>query len=318
MKKIHNLPPFQLFIFFLLMMGSPTLVSAQGNADDGLRFTYFGGAGWEISDDKVHILIDPYISRVKLGNSPANSKQDDRKSFFGSDYYVSDTTMIDKLIKKADYILVHHSHVDHLGDVPYIARKTGAKVIGTETTANILRAYGIPDEQLLVVKGGEDYQFDDFSVKVIPSIHSALNDKHYFDSRQHTDVETLKAPLMIKDFIEGGSLMFLVRFDSHKVLTAGSMNFLERELMGLKPDIILPGVNLSRLEIYNYTERLLSVTGFPKIVIPTHWDNFRLPYGYSQEESVEMKLKPFIEEVKAVSPGSKVLIPDHLETFVIK
>ncbi|MHA7830219.1 MAG: MBL fold metallo-hydrolase [Flagellimonas sp.] len=318
MTKIHNLPPFQLFIFFLLMMGSPTLVSAQGNADDGLRFTYFGGAGWEISDGRVQILIDPYISRVKLGNSPANSKQDDRKSFFGSDYFESDTTMIDKLIKRADYILVHHSHVDHLGDVPYIARKTGAKVVGTETTANILRAYGIPEGQLLVVRGGEDYQFDDFSVKVIPSIHSALNDKHYFDSRQHTDVETLKAPLMIKDFIEGGSLMFLVRFDSHKVLTAGSMNFLERELMGLKPDIILPGVNLSRLEIYNYTERLLSVTGFPKIVIPTHWDNFRLPYGYSQEESVEMKLKPFIEEVKAVSPGSKVLIPDHLETFVIK
>jgi L-ascorbate metabolism protein UlaG (beta-lactamase superfamily) len=318
MKKIQIPSPFPLFILFLLMMGSPTLVSAQGNVVDGLRFTYFGGAGWEISDDKVHILIDPYISRVKLGNSPSNSKQDDRKSFFGSDFFISDTTTIDKLIKKADYILVHHSHVDHLGDVPYIAKKTGAKVIGTETTANILRAYGIPDEQLFTVKGGEDYQFENFSVKVVPSIHSALNKKHYFDSRQHTDAKMLKAPLMIKDFIEGGSLMFLVRFDSHEVLTAGSMNFLERELKGLRPDIILPGVNLSRLEIYNYTKRLLSATGFPKIVIPTHWDNFRLPYGFSQEESVEKKLKPFIAEVKAASPESKVLVPVHLETFVIK
>jgi len=26
-----------------------------------------------------------------------------------------------------------HSHFDHLGDVPYIARKTGANVIGHET-----------------------------------------------------------------------------------------------------------------------------------------------------------------------------------------
>ena len=43
-----------------------------------------------------------------------------------------------------------------------IARKTGAKVVGHETAITILRAYGIPDEQLYTVRGGEDYQFDDF------------------------------------------------------------------------------------------------------------------------------------------------------------
>ena len=64
--------------------------------------------------------------------------------------------------------------------------------------------------------------------------------------------------MQIKDFIEGGSLMFLARFNAHTVLTAGSMNFIEREVQGLDPDIILPGVNFSRLEIYKYTEELLS------------------------------------------------------------
>src|SRR5690606_16615230 len=131
------------------------------------------------------VLIDPYLSRLKLGNSPANSKEDKRKAFFPTDFYVPDTVLIDRTIKKADYIFVHHSHVDHLGDVPYIARKTGAKVIGTETSTNILRAYGIPDDQLLTVRGGEDYQFLHFSVRVVPSIHSALGNKHYFDSRKH-------------------------------------------------------------------------------------------------------------------------------------
>jgi L-ascorbate metabolism protein UlaG (beta-lactamase superfamily) len=223
---------------------------------------------------------------------------------------------IDQIITKADFILVHHSHFDHLSDVPYIAKKTGAKVIATETSCKILQAYGIPNDQLYRVKGGEDYQFDGFSVRVTTSLHSALNDKHYFDSRTLPD--DIQAPLKIQDFIEGGSLMFLARFNSHSVLTMGSMNFIEKEIEGLEPDIILPGVNFSRLGIYKYTERLLAATNFPKIVIPAHWDNFRIPYGFSQETAIEQKIKPFIEEVKAASPESKVIVPVHLETITIK
>lgn len=305
-KVIFNL------IWIGLLFTSPML-NAQ---NDSLNLKFLGTAGWEISDGAVTILVDPYISRIKLGEGPSISEEDTRKSYGRTDYFESDTTLINSIIQKVDYILVHHSHFDHLSDVPYIAKKTGAKVIGTETTANILRAYGIPDEKLITVKGGEDYQFDEFSVRVIPSLHSALRNKLYFDSRTYT--KPPKAPLQIKDFIEGGSLMFFLRFKSQKLLTAGSMNFIEREVQGLHPDIILPGVNFSRLQIYNYTARLMHATNFPKIVIPAHWDNFRIPYGFSQEQAINKKIKPFIEEVKAVSPESKVIIPVHLETITIK
>jgi len=212
--------------------------------------------------------------------------------------------------------LVHHSHFDHLADVPYIAKKTGAKVIGTETTRNILLGYGIPEEQLYPVKGGEDYQFENFSVQVIPSIHSALNNKHYIDSRTYTEVP--KTPLKVSEFIEGGSLMFLARFAEHNILTMASMNFIERELLGQKPDILLAGVNRSQLGLYKYNERLLAVTNYPKIIIPTHWDNFRLPYGFSQQSAVEQKLIPFQEDVKRLSPDTRVIIPEHLGTITIE
>ena len=228
-----------------------------------------------------------------------------------SDFIVSDSILIDSLIDKVDFILVHHSHFDHLSDVPYIAKKTGAKVIGTETTINILRAYGINNNQLYPVRGGEDYQFENFSVRVIPSIHSALNDKHYLDSREYTVPPN--APLRVSEFIEGGSLMFLARFKDHDILTMGSMNFVERELEGITSDILLAGVNQSQLGLYNYNERLLKVTGYPKTIIPTHWDNFRLPYGFSQEGSVELKLIPFKEDVEKLSPDSDVIIIRHLE-----
>ena len=262
------------------------------------------------------MLVDPYISRLKLGEGPSTSKDDTRSVYNPSDVFQSDTVLINSLIKKADFILVHHSHFDHLSDVPYIAKMTGAKVIGTESTTNVLKAYGVPNEQLFTVKGGEDYQFENFSVRVLESIHSALNDKHYFDSR--TIPASVTAPMKISEFVEGGSLMFLARFKNHKVLTMGSMNYIERELDGLRPDIMLPGVNFSRLEIYKYTERMMQLTGYPKTVIPSHWDNFRVPYGFSQEKAINDKVKPFIEEVKAASPNSKVIIPVHLETITIK
>ena len=292
-------------------------ISLSLNAQtDPIKLKYLGTAGWEISDGTITVLVDPYISRFKLGTGPGISPDDKRETVKRTDIVVSDTLTIDSLISKVDFILVHHSHFDHLSDVPYIAKKTGAKVIGTETTCNILRAYGIPNEQLYPVKGGEDYQFENFAIKIMPSIHSALNNKHYIDNRVYTKIP--EAPLKISEFIEGGSLMFLARFKNHKVLTMGSMNFIERELTGLHPDILLAGVNRSQLGLYKYNERLLAGTNYPNIIIPTHWDNFRLPYGFSQKTGVEDKLIPFQKEVKKIAPQIEVIIPIHLETITIE
>lgn len=300
-------------IIFFLGLGNINALKAQSSP---LELTYLGTAGWIISDGTITVLVDPYISRVKLGVGSSIHPDDDRPTVMRNDYFVSDTASIDSIITIADFILVHHSHFDHLSDVPYIAQKTGAKVIGTETTINILRAYGIPNDQLYPVRGGEDYQFENFSVRVVPTLHSALNNKHYIDSRRYT--EPPEAPLKVSEFIEGGSLSFLPRFQNHTVLTMGSMNFIENELYDLNPDILLPGVNQSQLGLYNYNERLIKGTDYPEIVIPTHWDNFRLPYGYSQQAAIDLKLVPFVEDLKTLSPDTKVIIPVHLKKIKIE
>ena len=319
----NKLISIRVFIFFLFLAFGK-LSFAQSNKEN-LTFKYFGAAGWEISNKNITILIDPYLSRLKLGETsiklssnsgsvPSTSSIDNRRSFKRTDFFESDSLVINKNITKADFIFIHHSHFDHLADVPYIAKMTGAKVIGTETTVTILKAYGIEEDNLYTVRGGEDYQFENFSIRVLPSIHSALGDKHYFNSEVYKEGD-IQAPLQIKQFIEGSSLMFLIRFKSHKVLTMGSMNFIERELEGIRPDILLAGVNMSRFNMYKYDERLIRVTNFPKIIIPTHWDNFRVPYGFSQSVGIETKIKPFIEKVKKISPNSRVIIPEHLKPF---
>ena len=307
-RRVERLP---IRALALCMLALAATAHAQ---PEELRLKYLGAAGWEMTSGKLVVLIDPYISRISYGNTATS---DGRRHFSESDYPVSDTALIDKIITRADFILVHHSHLDHMLDVPYIAKKTGARVICTETATNILLAFGVPWQQIYTVKGGEDYQFDGISVRVIPSLHSPLAEKHYFDSKRYT--EDLKVPLTISEYIEGGSLMYLCRLGGHQILTMGSMNFIERELEGLRPDVLLAGAGASRTEIYDYTKRLLTVTGFPRFVLPTHWDNFYVPYEdeAAQVQARKDKAEPFMREVSAVTPRSDVIIPVHLKSITI-
>jgi L-ascorbate metabolism protein UlaG (beta-lactamase superfamily) len=288
-----------------------------------LKIIYLGTAGWEITDDKTVILVDPYLSRLRRSNSDSTDSvttedaEDTRKPFGPNDFVESDTTVINQHIKKADYILVHHSHRDHIMDVPYIALKTGATVIGTESTANIMTAYGIPEEKIITVKGGEDYDFGTFSLKVMPSLHSPLFEKRYYDSR--VIPKDIKASLRVRDYVEGGSLSFLIRFTGHQIFTSGSMNYIEDQLRGLHPDIAIVGAAPSRHEIYDYAGRLMKVLNYPAFVLPTHWDNFTIPYDAPEDKELR-QLESFKQEIIKASPKTKVIIPKYFQpiTFNVK
>ena len=279
---------------------------------------WLGTAGWEISDGTTVILIDPYISRIYGPQPPgrtayARTAGDTRPRYEWDSVATPDVAAIDAHIQRADFVLVTHTHYDHVLDVPQIALKTHATVIGTDSTENVLRAYKVPEEQLITVRGGEDYEFGAFSLKVIPSLHSPLDRKHYFSSEKAP--EGMKAPLtLLQMHPEGGTLAFLIRFHGHQILAFGGMNYIEREIVGLEPDVVLVGAAASRKEIHNYSGRLLRALHFPALVLPTHWDNFTAPFEASQQPSIDA-LQSFLEEIKAASPKTRVITPKYFEAI---
>jgi L-ascorbate metabolism protein UlaG (beta-lactamase superfamily) len=281
--------------------------------------THFGAAGWSITDGRTVVLLDPYLSRLRFrgrayGPAEAPSVPGDARPVVDmDDVPVSDTATIDAHVGAAHFILLSHSHFNHCMDVPYIARRTGATVLGTESTARVARAGGVAEEQILTVRGGEDYAFEALSIRAIPSLHSALSAKHYFQSGA---IRADGGPLRLRDYLEGGTLAYLVRLAGRQVLLFGSMNYLEREVEGLRPDIVLVAAARPRTEIHRYTERLLRALGRPPVVVATHWDNQGLPFGAPQDEALG-EAEVFVREVKAVAPRSRVLVPRHFETLTV-
>src|SRR5579864_6531612 len=65
-----------------------------------VRLVYLGAAGWEISDGNTVILVDPYLSRIRInipssaGPAATELKGDMRPVIGPNDQVVSDTAVI--------------------------------------------------------------------------------------------------------------------------------------------------------------------------------------------------------------------------------
>jgi L-ascorbate metabolism protein UlaG (beta-lactamase superfamily) len=274
-----------------------------------VKLTYLGNAGWQIEDGRTVILVDPYLSQFSDPRASAASSFDDT-----DDVEVPATAQIDAHVRRADFILITHGHPDHMLDAPYIAKKTGATIIGHETAANLARASDVPEAQLIIVRGGEDYEFGAFSLRVIPSLHSPLLAKHYYNRPwAGTAPRGLRAPLHASSYVEGGTLAYLLRLGGHAILVTGTMNFIEREMEGLRPDIALVGAGGSRHESFDYAGRLMRALGLPAVVLPTHWDS----WISATAEKAHQNALEFAAEITAASPATRVIVPAYFEPITL-
>src|SRR4030095_11527403 len=167
-----------------------------------------------------------------------------------------------KNIDKADFIFAGHSHADHIADIPFIAKRFEAKVIGSRTTINLSLRAGVDKAQLTTIGGGEKLDFKDFSVQVIESQHGVLNRGGQKRQPKSAEITSpLSGPILGKHFVEGGSYLYYFTFGKLRLLDQSTGNFIEENLHGLEPDVAILAENSN----YDWTEAIKILR--PKTVI---------------------------------------------------
>jgi L-ascorbate metabolism protein UlaG (beta-lactamase superfamily) len=290
--------------------GASAASAPRGTSRMTLR--WWGNNGWEIrvpgpAGTKT-ILIDPWLTRFKTGTyTPAGA---DPRTPLSVNKALIDG-YLDRGELRADHILVTHGHYDHLTDVPYLAKRTGATVLGTETHLSLMAALGAPEDQLSIASGGEDLTFDGYSIRVLRSLHSATGERARVPFPGSRPLSRRDRPKVIEDLVEGGTLAYQVTGGGASVLDFGGSNYVESELAGLRPDVVL--VPVGGAKVTQYVPRLLRTLGNPAHVAATHWDDFDLPLGQAHDPNGGLEV--LRKAVAAASPASEFVVLDHLGEF---
>ena len=98
-------------------------------------------------------------------------------------------------ITRADALFVGHAHGDHVADAEFIARRTGAPVIGAPVTIEHVLEAGVPAEQTTLVRGGEVIEFEGLDVRAILGHHNVIPSEYQSRITQSRDLITLEPPL---------------------------------------------------------------------------------------------------------------------------
>ncbi|MGC1209769.1 MAG: MBL fold metallo-hydrolase [Micromonospora sp.] len=276
---------------------------AAARGSGAVSFRWWGTSGWRIDIGDRTVLVDPYLSRFDTGLFTG--------AFNPATPLRVDTGAVDSCVDRAENVLVTHTHWDHFADVPYIAGRTGARVIGTLTAYHLGLAYGVPAGQLSPVRGGEVLDFGDYTIEVVSSLHS--RNGSYSVAFPGVRVTQPPRPATIADLPEGDTLAYQIRIaDGPAVFFMGASDLNERNLAGLAPDVAMVA-SAATTSTADYVPRLMAALDYPKVVVPVHWDNFETPLTNppTVAPSDRKRLDDLIAAVRKASPRSRVLLPEY-------
>jgi L-ascorbate metabolism protein UlaG (beta-lactamase superfamily) len=177
-------------------------------------------------------------------------------------------------VRELAAVIPVHSHYDHAMDSPEVAKRTGALLVGSESSANIARGVGFPEPRIRVVTPGEPMRFGRFEVTLIRS-------QHFPHGMAMGEIrEPLIPPARALDYLDGGAFSVLIAHPAGTLLVQGSAGFEPGALAGRRADVVLLGIGAlgTRDEAYRkaYWDEVVAPVR-PRCVIPIHWDDLTQP-----------------------------------------
>jgi len=252
-------------------------------------------------------------------------------------------------VARADYVLVGHSHFDHLWGAERIAARTGATVIGSHETVRLLHdADGIAEAQLIAVAGGEPLDLGHgVRVRVYPSLHSCiwahmgatadeacLGDLGIAHQERASRVargfemlhggafgEDVAAHMRASDRhprSEGGSLAYLIETPAGSILWKDTSGHWTEILRDLRPDVaLLAAVGRGNVDGEPVQGTLAEFVASevellrPRTVVLCHHDDWMPPLTRPTD------VAPIRHALAARTPGARLVEMDYLAAYPI-
>jgi L-ascorbate metabolism protein UlaG (beta-lactamase superfamily) len=255
---------------------------------EGLEVEWLGVSGYRISAEGKTLFVDPYLSRVPFGELLRRRAA------------LPDPAALDRFVHapgKVVGVLVGHTHFDHAVDAPAIARRFGCKAYGSDSLLTLMALHGLA-EQTVEVEPYRTYELGPFEVSFTPSVHSKLLLGLAVPYDGDLTCEHLDA-LSPAAYRCGQVWGITIKAAGISFYHQGSANLIDDAVREHGVDVFLAGV-AGRNFTDDYWRRIIPLLD-PKVVVPTHYDNFFRPLGQRLEFVSDVRLSALPEEIGAVS-----------------
>jgi len=250
-------------------IGCPRGEDARGE----LRAVFLGVSTIALTDGETTIMTDGFFSRPPMWQVLGRRIR-------------SNSARIDAALRIADItdvqaIFVAHSHYDHALDSPAVAWRTGATMVGSESTLNIGRGWGLAEDKMRVPDLDEPMRYGNFRVQVIASEHSP----HPKFTGFITD--PVAAPAWVGAYKMAECYSFHVTHTSEsgrvrRLVIHPSAGFIPGMFADYRADAVFLGVGplgkQSEEFRLRYWQETVEALGCQR-VYPIHWDDFTEPLG---------------------------------------
>lgn len=252
----------------------PPPAIASTVATDSVTVTWLGVTTLLFDDGETQILIDGFFSRPSLADILLGRPVENDAA--GIDHALNEFR-----VRRLAAIIPLHSHFDHAMDVGAIANRSSASILGSESTAQVARGAGVPEDQITIITGKQTFQFGNFTVTLLPSMHAPIGWRGSVPlDGKIEDVVVMPQP--IDTWREGGSFSVVVAHPQGTILVHGSAGFSDDAFQNVTADVVLLGVARLRSLGKDYAERywqsLVTATGC-RSVYPIHFEDFTQPFG---------------------------------------
>jgi len=237
-------------------------------SDAPLALTWLGVSTILLDDGTSALMTDGYFSRPSLARIALRRVAPSLARVDGC--------LFRARINRLEAVIPVHTHIDHAMDSAVVAERTGARLVGGSSAAQVGRGGGLPEDRVVVATPGEPLTLGAYDVTLVESHHCPP------DRFPGEIIEPVVPPVKASAYKCGETWSTMVhhRPSDRRLLIQGSAGFVRGALAGQRADVAYLGVGQLGLQpetyLVDYWTETVRAVGARRVVL-IHWDDFFHP-----------------------------------------